>query len=80
MFHHKREAIEAHLTVVLAALAISRYLTAATGASIKKIVQTLRDERTSIIETNGTTTTIPPRLTPEATRLLNALNGTKPTG
>ncbi|WP_454295923.1 IS1634 family transposase [Salana multivorans] len=80
VFHHKREAIEAHLTVVLAALAISRYLTAATGASIKKIVQTLRDERTSIIETNGTTTTIPPRLTPEATRLLNALNGTKPTG
>ena len=42
MFHHTREAIEAHLTIVFAALAVAHYLTAATGMSIKKIVQALR--------------------------------------
>ena len=42
IFHHTREAIEAHLTIVFAALAIARHLQDATGTSIKKIVQTLR--------------------------------------
>lgn len=42
MFHHTREAIEAHLTIVFAALAIARYLQDETGMSIKKIVQALR--------------------------------------
>ena len=42
MFHHTRDAIEAHLTVVFAALAVARYLQNATGLSIKKIVRTLR--------------------------------------
>ena len=42
IFHHTREAIEAHLTIVFAALAVAHYLTAATGMSIKKIVQALR--------------------------------------
>jgi len=42
MFHHTRDAIEAHLTVVFAALALARYLQDATGQSIKKIVRTLR--------------------------------------
>lgn len=42
IFHHTREAIEAHLSVVFAALAVARHLQAATGMSIKKIVQTLR--------------------------------------
>ena len=41
IFHHTREAIEAHLTIVFAALAVAHYLTAATGMSIKKIVQAL---------------------------------------
>ena len=42
MFHHTREAIEAHLTIVFAALAVARHLQNTTGMSIKKIVQTLR--------------------------------------
>ncbi len=42
MFHHTREAIEAHLTIVFAALAVTRYLQTITGISIKKIVRTLR--------------------------------------
>ena len=42
IFHHTREAIEAHLTIVFAALAIARYLQDTTGLSIKKVVQALR--------------------------------------
>ncbi len=42
IFHHTRDAIEAHLTTVFAALAVSRYLQDTTAMSIKKIVNTLR--------------------------------------
>lgn len=42
IFHHTREAIEAHLTIVFAALAVTRELQNRTGVSIKKIVKTLR--------------------------------------
>ena len=39
VFHHQRDAIEAHLTVVMAALAVARYLQEATGISIARIVR-----------------------------------------
>ncbi len=42
MFHHTRDAIKAHLTIVFAALAVARYLQEVTGLSVRKIVQTLR--------------------------------------
>ncbi len=42
VFHHERDAIEAHLTLVTTALAVSRHLQDATGLSIKKIVRALR--------------------------------------
>jgi transposase len=53
VLHHQREAIEAHLTVVLAALAVSRYPQPRTGLSIKKLVQTLPTARPATIENNG---------------------------
>nr|AUO14871.1 Mobile element protein [Amycolatopsis sp.] len=40
--HHKRESIDAHLTVVFAALAVSRWIEQTTGWSIKKFVRTTR--------------------------------------
>ena len=73
VFHHKRESIEAHVTVVFAALAVARYLTAATGKSIKKTVHELREVRSALVETNGTTTTIEPKITPETQQLLDAI-------
>ncbi len=39
MFPHVRDSIEAHLTIVFAALAVSRYLQDATGLSIRQIVE-----------------------------------------
>ena len=46
IYHHKRESIEAHLTIVLAALAITRLIEDRTGWSIKKFVRTARRYRT----------------------------------
>ena len=53
VFHHEREAIEAHLTVVFAALAVSRDLQDRTGVTIKKLVQTLRAARSATIRSTA---------------------------
>ena len=53
IYHHKRESIEAHLAVVFAALAVSRWLERATGWSIKKLVQTLQPYRSIAIQTGN---------------------------
>ena len=46
IYHHKRESIDAHLTIVFAAPAITRFIEDRTGWSIKKFVRTARRYRT----------------------------------
>ena len=46
IYHHLRESIEAHLSIVVAAMAVSHYIEAQTGWSIKKFVRTARRYRT----------------------------------
>lgn len=46
IYHHKRESIDAHLTIVFAALAVGRWIEARTRWSIKKFVRTARRHRT----------------------------------
>ncbi len=46
IYHHLRESIEAHLSIVVAALAVSHYIETQTGWSIKKFVRTARRYRT----------------------------------
>jgi hypothetical protein len=53
IYHRKRDAIEAHLTIVLAALAISRNIEHLTGISIKQFVNILRPIRSGIVTING---------------------------
>ena len=53
IYHHKRDSIEAHLTIVMAALAVSRWLECETRWSIKKIVQTLRPYRSIAVQTGS---------------------------
>ena len=53
IFHQTREAIEAHLTIVFAALAISKNIEQKTGMSIKQFVKLLRPIRSSIVVFNG---------------------------
>ncbi|MFI8694672.1 IS1634 family transposase [Dietzia maris] len=53
IFHRTRDSIEAHLTIVFAALAIARHLQNCTGMSIKKIVRILRRTHTVVIDVDG---------------------------
>jgi hypothetical protein len=46
IYARKRDSIEAHLSIVFAALAISRFIENVTGWSIKKFVRTARRNRT----------------------------------
>lgn len=46
IYHHKRDSIEAHLSVVFAALAVGRFVEARTGWTIKQFVRTARRYRT----------------------------------
>ena len=46
IYHHKRESIEAHLTIVFAALAVGRIIEDRTGWSIRRFVRTTRRYRT----------------------------------
>jgi hypothetical protein len=50
VYHRTRDSIEAHLTIVLAALAVSRWIEARTGWSIRKFVKTARRHRTVEIQ------------------------------
>jgi hypothetical protein len=54
IYHHKRDSIEAHLTIVFAALAVSRWIKDRTGWSIKKFVRTARGYRTIEIQAGPT--------------------------
>jgi hypothetical protein len=65
IFHHTRDAIEAHLTIVFAALAVARYLQDATGMSIKKIVNTLRPLQQDHKSASPVTTTSPKTRSPQ---------------
>jgi hypothetical protein len=50
IYHHLRDSIEAHLTIVFAALAVSRWIENRTGWSIRKFVKTARRYRTIQIQ------------------------------
>jgi transposase len=73
IFHHQRDSIEAHLTIVFAALAISRHLQDATAVSIKRLVRTLRLLRTVRIDVAGHAITAAPAITTEARDILDRL-------
>ncbi len=78
VFHHTREAIEAHLTVVMAALAVARHLQEATGMSIARIVRELRGLQDVTINLNGHHLTAAPRLTDAAKAILTAMSAPPP--
>jgi len=72
VFHHDRDAIEAHLTVVMTALAVARHLQNATGLSIKKIVRTLRPLQQITVNIAGHEHTAADPLTDTAREILTA--------
>ena len=73
IFHHTRDAIEAHLTIVFTALAIARDLQARTGWSIKRIIQTLQPLRHVTITINGHPIEAQPAISDNTREILNTL-------
>lgn len=62
IFHRTRDAIEAHLTIVFTALAVSREIHRRTGLSIRNVCRQLRPLRSATIVINGATQTFPPEV------------------
>ncbi len=75
IYHHKRESIEAHLTIVFAALAISHWIETRTGWSIKKFVQTTRRYRTIEIRAGNQTLTAADPLPTDLHEILSRIHG-----
>lgn len=74
IYHRKRDSIEAHLTIVLAALAISKSIEMQTGISIKRFVKLLRPIRTGIITINGNELIAEPEIPASISTILDKLS------
>jgi len=61
------------LTIVLAALAVSRNIEYQTGVSIKQFVNALRPIRSGIVTINGAEALAEPEVPPKVQALLNRL-------
>jgi Transposase DDE domain len=78
VYHHKRESIEAHLSIVFAALAVSRWIENATGWSIRRFVTTARRYRTYQIQAGTHVITAADPLPADLHDVLQAISGTSP--
>ena len=77
MFHRTRDAIEAHLTIVFTALAVSRTVQNRTGLAVANVIKQLRPLRSATIAINGTTQRFDPDINAEQQRILDAIHGPK---
>lgn len=73
MFVRNRDTIEAHLTLVMTALAVIRETQNRTGLGIRTIVRRLRPLRSATITINGATQTFPPAIDPDHQTILDAI-------
>jgi hypothetical protein len=77
MFARTRDAIEAHLTIVFTALAVSREVQTRTGLSLRRFLRTLKPLRHATIDINGVIATYPPAINPQVETIINALKTEK---
>ena len=75
IYHRKRDSIEAHLTIVFAALAVSRWIELRTGWSIRKFVKTARRYRTIQIQAGPHTITAADPVPDDLRQAIDAING-----
>lgn len=73
MFHRTADAIEAHLTIAFAALAVAREAQNRTGLAIANLIRQLRPLRSATIAINGSSQTFDPVLSPSQRAVLDAL-------
>ncbi len=78
IYHHKRDSIEAHLTIVFAALAVSRWIESQTGWSIRKFVRTARRYRTIEIQAGAHTITAADPLPGDLRQALEMITRARP--
>lgn len=74
IYHRLRDSIEAHLSIVFAALAVARWIEATTGVTTKQLVKTLRRHRTIEIQAGEHIITAEDPLPPEVTAWLDAIH------
>jgi transposase len=74
VYHRTRDSIEAHLTIVFAALAVSRWIEHQTGWSIRKFVRTARRYRTVQIQAGPHTITAADTLPGDLRQALETIN------
>jgi len=74
IYHHLRQSIEAHLTIVTAALAMAHWLETTTGWSIRRLITTTRRYRTITINIAGHTLTAADPLPPDLTQALHNIH------
>jgi hypothetical protein len=75
IYHHQRDSIEAHLTIVFAALAVSRWIEHQTGWSIRKFTRTARRYRTIEIQAGNHVITAADPLPADLRAALDQIHG-----
>ncbi|MDF2051180.1 hypothetical protein [Arthrobacter sp. Cr_A7] len=77
MFHRTRDAIEAHLTIVFAALAVSQTVQNRTGLAVSNVIKQLRPLRSATMAINGTHQTLASDIAAEQQAILDAIRSPK---
>jgi hypothetical protein len=75
IYHRTRDSIEAHLTIVFAALAVSRWIEHRTGWTIRKFVKTARRYRTIQIQAGPHTITAADPLPDDLRQAIGHIHG-----
>jgi hypothetical protein len=74
VYYHERDSIEAHLTIVFAALAVIRWIEETTGWTIRKFVRTARRYRLIEIQAGSHTLTAAEPLPDDLRQALDAID------
>jgi hypothetical protein len=77
IYHRTRDSIEAHLTIVFAALAVSRWIEHQTGWTIRKFVKTARRYRTIQIQAGDHVITAADTIPDDLRHVLDAINSSR---
>ncbi|MGV8968767.1 MAG: IS1634 family transposase [Cellulomonas sp.] len=73
LFARRRDAIEAHLTIVFTALALSRTIQNRSGLALRRVLRTLRPLRSATLAINGAVQTFPPHLDADQRALVDVI-------
>ena len=74
IYHHKRESIDAHLSVVMAAMAVGHLLEERSGLSLKRLVRTLKKYRTFEVQIAGQLIHAASPVPPEISELIERIH------